>query len=202
MAFLEGYLVGLALIVLIGPVLFVLLGSTLEHGRLYGFAVAIGIFTSDIVAVGLCALGLGPWLQGPAASFWLALLGGCLLAGLGLRYLIWPRLGDPKPARPTAAGWLQHFTKGFLVNFVNPFVFAVWLGITTLAVERHGYDLDLALFLAGAVLGILSLDTAKVLLAHRIRPWLRSARMTLAFRLSGLLLLGFGLRLVLIALWP
>ena len=53
MAFIEGYLLGLLLIVLIGPVLFVLLNITLTQGRRHGIAVALGICMSDLGLVWL-----------------------------------------------------------------------------------------------------------------------------------------------------
>ena len=76
MPLLEGYLTGLALIVLIGPVLFVLLRATLERGRPHGFAVALGIFVSDVIAVLLCTLGLARFLRDGQVQMWLALGGG------------------------------------------------------------------------------------------------------------------------------
>ena len=199
MAFVEGYLTGLALIVLIGPVLFVLLQNTFAGGRGPGLAVAFGIFVSDVVAVAICALGFARFLQSEAVQPWIAGGGGALLLGFGVRYLLAPAIDRLAEGPVTTTGLASAFVKGFLVNFVNPFVFAVWLGIIGAATARHGYDVDLLWFLTGAVLGILTLDVSKVLLAHRIRPLLAPRRLQWAFRISGVLLVGFGLRLLVLA---
>lgn len=196
MPFLEGYAAGLALIVLIGPVLFVLLRATLERGRGPGFAVALGIFVSDIVAVLLCTFGVARYLQDPGVERWLALGGGALLLGFGVRYLLAPGVTAAQEVRLDARGWLGFFVRGFGVNFVNPFVFMVWIGIIGAATVRHGYDQDLAWFLAGTVLGVLTLDSLKVVFARRIRPLLAPRALKIVFRVSGVLLFGFGLRLV------
>lgn len=200
MAFLEGYVTGLALVVLIGPVLFVLLQATLERGRGPGFAVALGIFVSDIVAVVLCTLGVARYLQDPGVERWLALGGGALLLGFGLRYLLAPGVKGATDVKLDARGFVGFFTRGFAVNFINPFVFMVWIGIVGAATVRHGYDGDLAWFLAGTVLGIFTLDSAKVIFAHRIRPLLAPRVLKTVFRISGVLLLAFGLRLLFVGL--
>jgi len=196
MAFLEGYATGLALIMLIGPVLFVLLGATLERGRGPGFAVALGIFVSDIVAVLLCTFGVAPHLQAPGVARWLALGGGALLLGFGVFYLVAPGVKAARDVKLDARGWLGFFVRGFGVNFVNPFVFMVWIGIIGAATVRHGFDLDLAWFLSGTLLGILTLDSLKVIFAHRIRPLLAPRVLRILFGVSGVVLVGFGLRLV------
>jgi len=196
MPFLEGYAAGLALIVLIGPVLFVLLRATLERGRGPGFAVALGIFVSDIVAVLLCTFGVARYLQSPGVGRWLALGGGALLLGFGVRYLAAPGVEAAQDVKLDPRSWLGFFARGFGVNFINPFVFMVWIGIIGAATLRHGYDLDLAWFLTGTLLGILTLDCLKVVFAHRIRPLLAPRVLKIVFRVSGVLLVGFGLRLV------
>lgn len=196
MPFLEGYVAGLALIVLIGPVLFVLLQATLERGRGPGFAVALGIFVSDITAVLLCTFSVARFLQDPGVERWLALGGAALVLGFGVWYLVAPGVKAAQDVKLNARGWLGFFIRGFGVNFINPFVFMVWIGIIGAATVRHGYDLDLAWFLTGTVLGILTLDSLKVVFAHRIRPLLAPRVLKIVFRVSGVLLVGFGLRLL------
>ncbi len=200
MAFVEGYLSGLGLIVLIGPVLFVLLRSTLERGRAQGMAVAIGIFVSDVLAVALCALGAATFLRRPDVEPWLALAGGALLVGFGVNSWRAPAKASRAEIPGGAARLTGFFVRGFLVNFVNPFVFMVWLGIIAAASLRHGYGAGLFWFMAGSVLAVLTLDVSKVLLAHKIRPLLSPKALRMVLRVSGALLLAFGARLVLVGL--
>ncbi len=198
MVFLEGFAVGLALVVLIGPVLLVLVSTTVEKGKGSGLAVAFGIFVSDIVAVGLCSLGFARLFLNPEVTPWIGLCGGLLLIGIGLRYLYSPASRAKLKSRNTATSIFGFFTKGFLVNFVNPFVFVVWLGIIAGATSRHGVGRDLVLFLSGSVLGVFTLDVMKVFLANSIKHVLRQNFLKWTFRVSGVLLFIFGLRLMLI----
>ena len=58
MEFLQGYLLGLSMIVFIGPVFFLLIRISLEFGTSAGVWVAIGIIISDILCVILSFLGV------------------------------------------------------------------------------------------------------------------------------------------------
>ena len=123
-ALIEGYLAGLTLVILIGPVLFVLLHATLTQGRLSGVAVALGIFISDVLAVELCLWGGGEWVRSAQVQTLLAGSGGLILLVLGLRYFLTSPLNlvtQPSLSTTKLSGFLL---KGFLVNFVNPFAFA------------------------------------------------------------------------------
>ena len=58
MSILEGYVIGLGMVIFIGPVFFLLLNSSLQSGVKAGVAVALGIIVSDIICVALCYYGL------------------------------------------------------------------------------------------------------------------------------------------------
>ena len=90
MAILEGYLVGLAMVIFVGPVFFTLLQNTLERGRLAGIMVALGIIVSDVVAVGLCVAGSIAFLQKDAYTVYVSILGAVILFIIGGRYIFWP----------------------------------------------------------------------------------------------------------------
>lgn len=192
-ALLEGYAVGLSLVVLIGPVLFVLINETLAHGRASGLAVAFGIFLSDVLIVSLCYSGSAGVSLSPALTWWLSLLGALILALMGLRYLSAPPLKPSNEATP-ALGVLKNFSQGVAVNLINPFVFLVWFGIIGLARQRHSNSSDQVVYLSAVTLGILTLDVSKALLANRLAPLLAPRVLKRLQSASGVALLLFSLR--------
>lgn len=200
MPFLEGYITGLALIVLIGPVLFILLRITLEFGKASGFAVALGIFVSDIIAVLLCSFGAASFFTNPSNQLWIALGGALLLSGFGLRYIIKPDLSKADDLQLKNTQLVGSFIKGFLVNFINPFVFMIWIGIIGTATNRHGFDGDLLWFMTGCVLGVFTLDSLKVLFADKLESLLTSGTLKIVYRVFGILLLLFSLRLLMVGI--
>ncbi len=198
MVFLEGYALGLALIVFIGPVFFTLLKSTLQYGVLSGLWVALGIFISDVVCVLFCTFGAAAFFKDQDNQFWIGIIGGLLLIGMGLKYLLFPTLTkQDTQLNLKASDYLGFFAKGFLVNFVNPFVFLVWIGIIKMAsVKYGGFNQDLGIYLTGALLGILTTDSAKAFFGHRLKVFLNPNFLRWVYRSIGVLLIVFGIRMM------
>ncbi len=195
MSFLEGYLVGLGMIIFIGPVFFLLLSSTLKCGFTPGLMVALGIICSDIVCVLICNYGLVPFINYSDSNFWIALVGGILLIGLGIKYLQAKKIDPEKKVELPHHYHIAFFTKGFFVNFVNPFVFMVWIGLVKFTERKTG--LDSTLFFSGTLLGIFTTDFLKVALAKRIKDFIKPNILQLIFRICGVVLIVFGLRMIL-----
>jgi len=198
-ALIEGYAVGLSLVVLVGPVLFVLMNNTLTHGRASGLAVAFGIFLSDVLIVSLCYSGSAGVSLSPALTWWLSLLGALILALMGVRYLNAPPITEPAHISPSIS-LFQCFSQGVAVNLINPFVFLVWFGIIGLARQRHPEAHDQVTYLSAVTLGILTLDVGKALLAHKLAPLLTPQGLKRLQRASGVALLAFSLRVLWAAL--
>lgn len=197
--FLDGFLVGLALVILIGPVFFTLLKTSLQHGVVAGSLVALGIFISDILAVLLCVYGASAFLKSDESRFYLALVGGVVLIALGVRYFLKKKKAEEEVIQLNAKHYIGFFSKGFLVNFVNPFVFAVWIGIVKVAGDKHGFDKDLAIYLAGTLLAIFSTDVTKVFLASKIKSILKPEILFVLYKIIGVCLVLLGLRLFYVA---
>ncbi|MEM7370541.1 MAG: LysE family translocator [Bacteroidota bacterium] len=201
MAFLEGFATGLAFIVFLGPVFFTLLRSSLEHGFRSGFSVALGIFSSDVICVILLyGLGVTDLITDPQNQFYISLGGSAILIGLGIKYMISPVKKVATKEVDTKRGhYLNFFIRGFLVNFVNPFVFIVWMGVISLAGSRYAVGEGFLWFLTGTLISILCTDTAKAAFASFIKTLLNPVWLGWTYRVIGVILLGFGVRLLMFA---
>ncbi len=82
------------------------------------------------------------------------------------------------------------------MNFVNPFVFLVWIYVIGLAEVRFGEGIDLWVFLGAALLAILLVDSTKVLFAHRIKKLIQPKFLMRAYQVIGVVMVGFGVRLL------
>lgn len=194
MPILKGFAVGLGLAFLIGPVFFTLLKASLQRGVWSGLSVAFGILLSDIVCVSLCALGTAKYLNDEKNQAYLAIAGGLILLGLGLSYVIKPKVSTGEDIKVKALDYVGYMVKGFLVNFLNPFVFFVWISI----IAASGYTLQdsLVVFLMGVLGGIFLTDCLKAILANKIKHFIRHDILLKLFRVIGVLLVGFGGRLM------
>ncbi len=200
MPFIEGLGCGLATALLIGPVFFTLLKASLEHGAKGGVAVALGIIVSDILIVMILHSGLARALSDLLNGAWMAIAAGLILAGLGIRYIIAQNDGMNTHARLDGKGALGLFTSGFLVNFINPFVFAVWLGLVIHASSAHPTVQGSTLFLVGALLGIFFTDMGKAVLAPRLKSALSPSVLKKVHVIIGAALVLFSIRAFVYAL--
>lgn len=191
---LEGYITGLAMIVFIGPVFFTLIQSTIQYGAKAGFAVTLGIFISDAVIAALCLFGAIEFFENARHQFWLALAGGSILFFIGFKYILKPTVNTVSDFKPSVFSLSAFFAKGFLVNFVNPFVFMVWISITALAKIKFDTWNDSMYFLGAALSGILTIDSLKVILAEKVQKFLSPVLLRKIFFVTGLILIGFGIR--------
>lgn len=187
MVFIQGILAGLPLALLIGPVLFTLLQGSLRHGWRGGMAVAVGITVSDIVAVMLLLWGAGSWLTRPDVQWWLAIMAAILLSGLGLRYLIKPPVVMEQP-KVTRSGLLMWGIQGYLVNFVNPFVFGIWLGYLAFATKEFGED-GRAIFLTGVITSVFITDALKAIFADKLMSLLKPTWLRKFYLAIGVMLI-------------
>lgn len=201
--YLEGLIFGIVPVFFVGPVIFTLLDASLRGGFRAGALCALGIALSDACAITLCAVGLGPILARPWGQWGLELAGAIILFGFGAAMIRGRRIEVDAPtiAEPGGARGLGSFARGFLVNFVNPFVFTFWIGAIAGVSERSGHSAAaLGWFFAGVMTMILGTDLVKAGLAGALRPRLAGRAGVWAPRISGLALALFGAGLLVRAL--
>jgi threonine/homoserine/homoserine lactone efflux protein len=100
--------------------------------------------------------------------------------------------GERDVSTEAASPW-RLFAAGFVVNFVNPFVFTFWIGAIGGLTVRHGLGVATVVgFFGGVVTTIFATDLLKARLAHSLRAHLRGRAARWIQRLSGVALAGFG----------
>ena len=196
MAILTGILLGLSTLLFIGPVLFYLLKSSMESGTKAGVAVALGIIVGDIICVILALFGAKELFNQAEFKFWLAILGGAILFSIGLKYVLKPDINTNVKGRIKNKSMGIYFVNGFLINFVNPFVFAVWLGFTTYNQSLYT-EKETIISLIVTLAVIFGTDLLKALYADKIQLLIKPEKLTKVFRVFGVIMILFSLRLLL-----
>lgn len=194
---LKGLLSGLAYGMLIGPLFFMNVRTTLAHGMLQGVALVSGAFTSDLLMVLTSWWGAGRLAAITSEGLfqsWFGLVCGLLLFGFGLS-AVWPRkrnfdkqLNDNQPVVKKRFAFFQ----GFSINMSNPSNWIFWLGVATAARAEApgGNENYVRLFMATALIALLSTDLTKVLLAHQIGKRLKPGVPEKIVRVAGFILMG------------
>ena len=168
----NGILLGLALSILVGPLLFALIQVSIEQGIRAGIWVALGIWLSDVlflVGIGLSISRISDLIESPLFTPIVGILGGFVLIVIGVSMFIsQPTDIDTSHFDSVSSKWKLGFN-GFLINTINPFTVIFWTSvITSFLVEESLYSLNSVLFFGG-ILGIIVLtDSMKLLLAEQI----------------------------------
>ncbi len=195
MSFIEGFFIGLTMVIFVGPVFFILLNSSFQYGVKAGVFVALGIIVSDISCVVLCYYGLSTFITATQNQFWIGVIGSSILFGLGLSYLF-KKAKIEYNSSIISKTWSAFFIKGFSVNFFNPFVFVVWIGVFTYGEQKYDDKMTMVVFLLAILLGILTTDLLKVFLSDKLKKFISEYRLQVFFRITGILLVLFSFRLL------
>ena len=192
--FARGLVIGFAIAAPVGAIGLLCIRRTLADGRLAGFVSGLGAASADAVYGAVAALGL------TAVSSALVthqnvvrLVGGLFLCYLGVRTALSPL--PTNAVRGSALGLAAAFASTFALTLTNPTtilsfaaVFA-GLGLATTAADRMSAALMVGGVFLGSALWWLILSGA----VGFFRRALTDDRMRWVNRLSGAVLVGFGL---------
>lgn len=193
----SGISFGLLLAIMLGPVFFTLLQTSLHEGFKAGTHLAFGVMLSDAAVIAACY---------SFASFIktmdnhhkiMSIVGGVLMIGFGVfNFFHKIKLKEIDDDKKTIHA---HFIlKGFLLNLLNPAVFFFWLGVVGLIKSREEYKpIHEALFLGATLTTVFSTDLLKSYVANRIKNILKPNVMVWINRTIGVVLVAFGVSMFL-----
>jgi threonine/homoserine/homoserine lactone efflux protein len=199
-----GAIAGLVIAVLIGPVFFALIQTSLEKGFLAGMTFAMGIIMSDATYFILSYFGISRLNSTGSVHTILGLAGGGFLIGFGLSMAL-------KKVRFNAAGeagvksdtLLKNIGKGFLMNAINPGVLFYWLSVVGLAsVKFNSNPEKIFAFFITTMTIVFCTDTLKAYLSARLKKLITENFMTWLNRISGSIIIIAGGKLFIEAVLP
>mgnify|MGYP001572780842 FL=1 len=124
----------------------------------------------------------------------MGIFGGLILLFLGLKFIFRPTIltQSTEKIKLSKKNYISYFIQGFLINFINPFVFVVWIGIIGIAGTKYPNSYNFLFFLGSVLLGIFVEELSKVVLAHRIKEFLNPSHLIKIYRFFGIILLIFS----------
>ena len=192
---------GLALAIMMGPIFVTLTQIALEKGFRAGIVACSGEWVSDFIIIGLGYFfiqRLSNVIADATFTYWMGLLGGFILITFGAGALFKKVDIVFNTNSHTANDYFSFWTKGFLVNTVNPFTFIFWIGvISTYVIQTKISGLKAFVFFSSIMFVIIVADTLKMYLAKTIRTKLKQKHFTLMSRIAGIGLIIFGIALLL-----
>ena len=198
--FLNGILSGLVLALLVGPVFFTILQTSIERGFVSGVFVSMGVSLSDAFYISLTYLGVYQLFDQGNFRLYLAYFGGSVLLIFGVYYVFVKSKRmvhfDPENIRVNSPWRL--FGKGFVINGLTPTVLIFWLGTVGLATTKFGYSTPSKAipYFAAILSTVFATDVLKAKLADKLRRILTPKLIRSLNIILGVVLLIFGLRLI------
>jgi threonine/homoserine/homoserine lactone efflux protein len=192
--FWRGIIVGLAIAAPVGPISLLCMRRTLAEGRTCGLVSGLGAASADGTYAAIAAFGLTA-VSGFLISqkLWLNLAGGILLACIGIRTML--ARASVQPAMAKHRNLVGAYASTYALTVTNPitilFFIAVFAGLSLSATGKDyaaAVTLVLGVF-AGSALWWLVLS----LIVGSFHTKLTPNAMTWINRLSGLVIVGFGI---------
>jgi len=198
---LEGVILGFTLAVFFGfgPALFALLQTTIHRGFLPGLFLAIGIFLSDLVLVGLCFVGAIQIISKPENNLAFGIISGVVLIIFGVvSYTRKVEFDKNKKVNSKNRAWLIAYSlKGFFLNIANPFVWIFWMGVVVgITANYEGDKYAVIVFFSATLLTVLSTDILKCFASYKIKRFLTQKIVQRINHIAGIGLVLFGLFLI------
>ena len=199
-AVLKGLAISLLLVFSVGPLVFTVIKQSIVNGRTGGFSFIAGIWLSDLLIVVLSNVFSEVVTSLLHFKKAIGIFGSLFLVGMGIFYLflktIKQRSAEESAIRVSGSTHARLIIAGFFINILNPAVIAFWLtNATTLAIANSVTD-RIVIF-STCILVNFGADLGKVLLAGKLSKKLTHRNIVLINKISGLLLLIFGIALFL-----
>jgi threonine/homoserine/homoserine lactone efflux protein len=199
--------IGFLLSVMVGPVFFILLETSITKGVRASLYLDLGVFISDVIYI-LFAFIFAAQIKGftndaSNNNFILGIIGGVLFVGYGIYTLFSKSKNEVSPKSKTItsknADSLVLGIKGFMLNFANPAVLFYWIGIIAQGnqITDKDHPGQLIVFVSLVLFTYFAMDVLKILGAKKLRPLVTGALLLALNRLIGIIFTVIGVFLIL-----
>lgn len=203
----KAVVTGFILSIMIGPVFFILLETSIRKGVRAALAFDCGVLLSDLIYIFLAYIfyaEVAKLTEGDN-SYIINICGGAIFIVFGLVTLLKkPKAFDREDAEgitQTNKDYAMLALKGFLLNFANPAVIFYWFSVIALGAKRDGGDNGglgehILLYIIILLLTFFLVDILKIIGAKKLRPFITDRVLTGLNRLTGLIILISGIVLL------
>lgn len=202
----KGIVTGFILSIMIGPVFFVLLETSIRRGVRAAMAFDLGVLLSDVIYVLIAYIfysQVSALMSGGNQGL-LKLIGGVLF----LVYGVITYFKKPKEMKVDEVGNVIHRSsdyimlalKGFFLNFANPLVIFYWFSVITLGAKNASNadpnDNSILFYIGIILITFFSFDLLKIFGAKKLRPLVTDKVLIILNHFIGIVFACFGVFLV------
>ncbi|MGZ5253328.1 MAG: LysE family translocator [Flavitalea sp.] len=198
-AIISGLTLGIILAISVGPVIFTVIKQSLNNGKEGGFSFVAGVWLSDLVLIFISNAFSEIVTSLLEYRVALGIIGSIFLIAMGAYYIFFKKIvlqtqGENGP-KFSKSDMMRIFSSGFLINTLNPSVFLFWLGTATAFASQYSF-LERTLIFGICLAVNVAADIFKVLMAGKLRNRLTFHNLNIINKISGTILIGFGIALM------
>ncbi len=204
---LNAIITGFVLSMMIGPVFFVILETSIRRGVRAALAFDLGVLISDLIYIMIAYVFFAEVqnLTEGKNQFTVKIIGGSLL----LLYGVVSFFKKPAKQKQDESGNNMHnskdyillMLKGFILNMANPLVIFYWFSVMSLGTkytsETMSANESVFYFILILLITFFTIDLLKIIGAKKLRPLVTDKVLKSLNQLTGLVFVGSGAFLIL-----
>ncbi|MEP7169089.1 MAG: LysE family transporter [Bacteroidota bacterium] len=195
----KGFGLGLIIAIMVGPVFFFILNTSIKRGFAPAAITSIGVMMSDVFFIVLAYFGSSFVLYLNEYKNATGIIGGIVIGGFGaILFFNEAKVSaeslefaeSPHPP-------LLYLAKGFMLNSVNPSVLLFWFVVaSTIPVKEQFTAVETFVFYSFTLGTVLSTDLIKAYLANRLKKIITAKSLILLNRIAGISLVIYGTSMI------
>ncbi len=183
--------------VLVGPVFFLIIETSITRGARAALALDLGVITADFLYIFVCSYGskeVSKYLAAHPESF---TIGGLIMLVFGLFQIMGKGNLHFRSEINTGKNYFSMFFKGFILNFVNIGILIFWLVTAILVNANFHHNFYKVVLFFSVLLGVfLAIDLLKIFLARKFKTRLTDAIIYKLKKIVGAILIFGGVYLI------
>lgn len=185
---------GLTLSVLVGPVFFILIETSITKGARAALILDIGVILADVFYIAIAFYSSKQLLEDLKDTPSLFLIGGAVIFAYGLQNVIKKDRVKYEKVSIKKSDFFGLVAKGFFLNVINIGVLIFWLGAMVIAGHKLKFDtVDTSIYFGSVIGTYLIIDLIKIALAKEFKKKLTDEVLNNVKKIIGFILMSFGI---------
>ncbi len=196
----KGVLTGLLLSVIVGATFFTVMETVMRRGPVAAALLNAGVWLSDIGCIFVAYFSAKELMAPLPNTIFIKLAAAAAFLFFGITYFL---RKPTKTTKPLGGGGIMILiVKGFAINTLNPGVLGFWLVTMTMVVSTLKLvGVQILYFFGSTIITVMVFDIIKIIFSSKLRKVVTEMLMTKLFRITGIILMAFGIYFMIKAFW-
>ena len=194
----SAILIGILLsLVLIGPVFFMLLETSVSKGWRAAITLDLGVLSADLLCILVAYFGSKDLALAIQTNPSIYIFGGFFILIYGLLMYVSKPNFKMRNLSAVNQNYFKTFINGFFLNLLNIGVIVFWFFIVSTVIIQYPKKSDTLLYMSIVLITFFCIDLLKILLAHKVKESFTLRRVFYLKKTVGFILMILGIIVIL-----